>query len=149
MHPLSARASLVAELLAVLCMAGACAENTSAQPSERPVAPYTVTVALGKPAVIPEEALTVELLEVNDGRCPVGVPCVWAGHATVRLQVGKAGGASVPLVVGTPAPASMHLPLDATLGSYRFALASLEPGNSLSSPVAQSAYRATVRVSKL
>jgi hypothetical protein len=43
----------------------------------------------------------------------------------------------------------MNLPFEATYGSYRFTLLGLEPGNSLANPVAQSAYRATVTVSKL
>ena len=113
------------------------------------MAPYTVTVELGKPAVIPEEALTIELLAVKDNRCAVEVKCVWAGHAEVTLQVCKPGTVAKALVVGTLAPASMNLPFEATYGSYRFALLGLEPGNSLAKPVAQSAYRATVQVSKL
>jgi len=113
------------------------------------MAPYTVTIALGNPVVIPEEALTVELLEVKDSRCAVEVQCVWAGHAEVTLQATKTGAASKAFAIGTLAPASMNLPFEATYGSYRFALLGLEPGNSLSKPAAQSAYRATVAVSKL
>ena len=113
------------------------------------MAPYTVTVELGKPAVIPEEVLTVELVAVKDNRCAVEVKCVWAGHAEVTLQVSKPGTAAKALAIGTLAPASMNLPFEATYGSYRFALLGLEPGNSLAKPVAQSAYRATVQVSKL
>ncbi len=113
------------------------------------MAPYTVTVQLGKPAVIPEEALTVELVAVKDNRCAVEVKCVWAGHAEVTLQVSKSGTAAKALVIGTLAPANMNLPFEATYGSYRFTLLGLEPGNSLANPVAQSAYRATVAVSKL
>jgi hypothetical protein len=113
------------------------------------MAPYSVTVTLGKPAVISEEALTVELLAVKDNRCAVEVKCVWAGHAELTLQVSKPGTAAKALVIGTLAPASMNLPFEATYGSYRFTLLGLEPGNSLSKPVAQSDYRATIQVSKL
>ena len=113
------------------------------------MAPYTVTVEIEKPAVIPEEALTVELVAVKDNRCAVEVKCVWAGHAEVTLQVSKLGTAAQAIAIGTLAPASMNLPFEAKYGSYRFALLGLEPGNSLSNPVAQSAYRATVTVSKL
>ena len=113
------------------------------------MAPYTVTVELGKPALIPEETLTVELLEVKDNRCAVEVQCVWAGHAEVMLQVRKPGAAPKALAIGTLAPANMNLPFEATYGSYRFTLLGLEPGNSLAKPVAQSLYRATVKVSKL
>ena len=149
MHLLPARVPLVAALVSTLRMANACAEDPSAQPSRRQMAPYTVTLELGKPAVIPQEALNVELLEVKDNRCAVEVQCVWAGHAEVTLRVSKARTAAQALVIGTLAPASMKLPFEATYGSYRFALLGLEPGNSLSKPVAQSAYRATVQVSNL
>ena len=149
MHLVPKGAALVPALLSALCMVSACAQNPPAEPPKRQLAPYTVTVALGKPAVIPEEALTVELLEVKDNRCAVEVQCIWAGHAEVTLQVSKAGTASKALAIGTLAPASMNLPFEATYGSYRFALLGLEPGNSLLKPVAQSAYRATVQVSKL
>ena len=149
MHRLPTNAALVAALLSALCVASACAQNPTAEPPKRQLAPYTVTVALGKPAVIPEEALTVELLEVKDNRCAVEVQCIWAGHAEVTLQVSKAGAASKALAIGTLAPARMNLPFEATYDSYRFALLGLEPGNSLLKPAAQSAYRATVKVSKL
>ena len=149
MHLLPTSAALLASLVSVLCMASACAQNPPAEPPKRQMAPYTVTVSLGKPAVILEEALTVELLEVKDNRCAVEVQCIWAGHAEVTLQVAKAGAASKALAIGTLAPASMNLPFEATYGSYRFALLGLEPGNSLLKPAAQSAYRAAVQVSKL
>lgn len=110
------------------------------------MAPSTVTIELGRPARISEEGLLVELVAVKDDRCPVEVKCIWAGHAAVTLHVSKAGKAAEDIVVGTPAPASMNLPFEASYGPYRFTLVTLEPGNSLN-PVAQSAYRATVQVS--
>jgi hypothetical protein len=111
------------------------------------VATYTIIVAPGATAIVPEEGLAISVIAVNDDRCPVEVQCVWAGHAGVTLQVSK-GGASAEITIGTPAPAGMKLPLEATYGSYRFWLVGLEPGKSLSKPVAQASYRATVQVSK-
>ena len=113
------------------------------------MAPYTVTVEIGKPAVIPEEALTVELVAVKDNRCAVEVRCIWAGHAEVTLKATKAGTPSENLAIGTLAPAGMNLPFGSTYGSYRFSLLRLAPDNSLSNPPAQSDYRATVKVSRL
>ena len=149
MHRLRKNAALVAGLLSAVCMVTACAQNPPAELPSRQLAPYTVTVAVGKPVVIPEEALTVELLEVKDNRCAIEVQCIWAGHAEVTLQVSKPGTAAKALAIGTLAPASMNLPFEATYGSYRFALLGLEPGNSLLKPVPLSGYRATVKVSKL
>ena len=111
------------------------------------MATYTVTVAVGAPASVAEEGLTISAVAVKDDRCPVEVQCIWAGHAGVTLQVSK-GGSPAEITIGTPAPASMKLPSEATYGSYRFSLVSLEPAKSLSKPAAQSAYRATVQVSK-
>jgi hypothetical protein len=127
--------------------ASACAGSQQAETKKGHVQPYTVIVAVGAPAVVAEEELTVSALAIKDDRCPVEVRCVWAGHAEVRLQASKSGTAA-EVTVGTPAPASMNLPSEATYGSYRFTLLSLEPVKSLSNPVAQSAYRATIQISK-
>jgi hypothetical protein len=111
------------------------------------VKPFAVTVALGKPVLSPEEALTVELLAVKDDRCALEVQCVWSGHAEVTLRVSKLGSDAKTLVLGTLAPAGMNLPPEATYGSYRFALLGLEPRNSLVRRVPQALYRARVQVS--
>ena len=144
---LSARAVPVLSLTAVLFGASACAGSQRAETQRGQVPPYKVTVAIGTPVSVPEEGLAISVVAVKDDRCPVEVQCVWAGHAAVTLLVAKAG-ASAEITIGTPAPASMKLPSEATYGSYRFALLNLEPGKSLTAPVAQSAYRATVQVSK-
>jgi len=138
----------VAHLAAALFGACACAGSQQAEIQRGQVAPYTVTVGVAALATIPEEGLTISVVAVKDDRCPVEVQCVWAGHAAVTLQVSKAGAAD-EIKIGTPAPASMKLPSEATYGSYRFSLLSLEPSKSLSKPAIQSAYRATVQVSKL
>jgi hypothetical protein len=148
-HPISTRSPFVVALLVALFVAGACAGEPSVQPPRLQLAPYTVTVAVGKPALIPEEALTVELLEVKDNRCAVEVKCVWAGHTELTLQVSKPGTAAKALAIGTLAPASMNLPFEATYASYRLSLLGLEPANSIANPVPQSLYRATVKVTKL
>ena len=140
-------AVLLSALVAVLFGASACAGDQRAETQRRQVAPYTVTVAVGASAVVPEEGLTVSAVAIKDDRCPVEVQCVWAGHAEVTLQVSKAGVAT-EITIGTPTPASMNLPFEAAVGSYRFSLLSLEPGKSLSNPAAPSIYRATVQVSK-
>jgi len=141
-------AASVAVSAPVLFGVSACAGSQQAKTQRGQVAPYIVTVGVGAPATIPEEGLNISVVAVKDDRCPVEVQCVWAGHAVVTLQVSKAGTAD-EIKIGTPAPASMKLPSEATYGSYRFSLLSLEPGKSLSKPAAQSAYRATVQVSKL
>ena len=138
---------LVGASAAVLFAVSACAESQRTETQAGQVAPYTVTVAIGAPASVPEEGLSISVVSIKDDRCPVEVQCVWAGHAGVTLQVSK-GGAAAEITIGTPAPASMKLPSEATYGPYRSSLVSLEPAKSLSNPAAQSAYQATVHVSK-
>ena len=108
---------------------------------------YTIIAAVGSTASVPEEGLTLSVVAVHDDRCPVEVQCIWAGHAAVTLRVSK-GGDSAEISIGTPAPASMKLPSEATHGPYRFSLVGLEPGKSLAQPVAPSAYRATIQISR-
>lgn len=104
----------------------------------------TIVLSRGTPARIPAKSLTIELVSVKDDRCPEGVTCIWAGHATVALAVSKPGIATRTITVGTSAPAHMGLPYDAVHEGYRFHLAKLEPGNT-QSPTTR--YRATVQVS--
>src|SRR3546814_8055364 len=104
---------------------------------------HTVTVARGKPATIPDESLRIELVSVKDDRCPVGVSCIWAGHAAVTLKVSKPGSATRTVTIGSEAPPSMGLPYDAAFANYRLHLVKLEPGNT-HAPI--TAYRATISV---
>jgi hypothetical protein len=110
---------------------------------------HAIVLARGGKAVIADESLTVELAEINDSRCPAKVTCIWAGHATVTLQVGKRGSPAGRVVIGTEAPSSMDLPTDADYGGYLFHLVELEPGNADGSTQAASSQRATITVSRL
>jgi hypothetical protein len=116
--------------------------------SETQAAEHTLVLMHGRPGEIPSEALTLALTSIKDGRCPTEVQCLWAGHATVNLQVSKAGLAPQTVTIGTPAPASMGFPGEASYEGYRIRLIRLEPWNTQDGP-ALSAYRATVGVSKL
>jgi hypothetical protein len=153
MTPLTTCALLIANWLCAACLTGTCEIGTRAEapgPASPPrSAPYTITLSMGKRAVVPEEALTVELLGVKDNRCPVEVQCVWAGYAEAALRVSKDGAAPASLVVGALAPVPGNAAVQSTYDSYRFNLLSVEPANSMAKPVPQSDYRATVKVSRL
>jgi hypothetical protein len=137
-------------LLCAPCVIGDCGAAPRAQAPKRDTPSYTVTVSAGSRAAIPEEALTIELTGVKDDRCAAEVKCVWAGSADITLQVSKAGAAPASLTIATAAPPQQGGPTrEPTYDSYRFSVVGLEPGNSMSKPVAQSQYRATVGVSKL
>ena len=106
---------------------------------------YVVVVSQGQAVFIAAESLKLELLDANDGRCPPDVTCVWAGHATVTLQVTKADGSAEKIVIGTFAPADFKLPFDATSAGYAFHLEALE---SRPDSNGKSVPHATVRISK-
>ena len=148
MHSFAFRLALVPPLLSLLSIMSACAADPKVPSPSSSSPSYTITLALGNKIVISAEALTVELLSVKDSRCPSGAQCVWAGHATATVQVGKVGSTPETLVIGTRAPPSMKLPFEATYGSYRLTLLGLEPANSVSAPVALPLYRATVQIAQ-
>ena len=108
---------------------------------------HTIVLARGQQAVIADESLTIELVEINDSRCPAKVTCIWAGHAAVTLQVSKPGSVAGRVVIGSEAPSRMDLPSDTSYGGYRFQLVELEPGNADGSQA--SSQRATIKVSRL
>jgi len=110
---------------------------------------HTIVLARGQQAVIADESLTVELVEINDSRCPAKVTCIWAGHAAVTLQVGKPGLVAGRVVIGSEAPSSMKLPSDASYGGYLFHLVELERGNADGSTQVTPSQRATINVSRL
>ena len=109
----------------------------------------TIVLARGQQVVIADESLTVELVEINDSRCPVKVTCIWAGHAAVTLQVGKPGSPAGRVVIGTDAPDSMGLPGDADYEGYSYRLVELERGNTDGTTQSVPAQRATIKVSRL
>jgi hypothetical protein len=119
--------------------------NPAAEPTASPQA-RIVTLAPGEPLVIADESLTLTLVDVKDRRCPQEVQCIWAGHAAVTLQVGKAGWDAELVTIGTYAPAGMKLPFDAQYGHYQLHLVGLKPGKSALAPVALPQYRATITV---
>lgn len=110
---------------------------------------HTLVLARGQQATIADASLSVELVEINDSRCPANVTCIWAGHAAVTLQVGRPGSPAERVVIGTEAPDSMGLPGDAGYAGYSFHLLELERGNADGSTPSVPAQRATIKVSKL
>ena len=110
---------------------------------------HTIVLARGQQTVIADESLTVELTEINDSRCPVKVTCIWAGHATVTLQVSKPGLVAGRVIIGSEAPSSMNLPSDAHYGGYLFHLVELERGSADGSTQVTHSQRATIKVSRL
>ena len=135
-----------ARLLASAACGGA---GDSASPPKDPArGAYTVTLRSGEPSVISPDALTLHLIDVNDSRCPIDALCVWAGHASVAVQVVQAGHAGETLQIGLPAPPEKQLPGEASYRGYRFSLQGLDPAPRAAVPVPLDQYRAAVRVER-
>lgn len=121
-----------------------------AAPTAAPVgASYTVVLRHGHSEQIPQFKLGLELLSVQDSRCPSGARCIWAGQATATLLVRHADEAAVQLVVGTPTPPEMHLPFQAQSGAFQFTLKALEPLPDTQGPAADKLLRVTLLVEKI
>ena len=151
MSPVAGCALEIARWCAV-CLTGTCDLNLRAEaPKPAPAtgsATYTIVVSKEQPATIPQESLTVDVLNVKDSRCAVEVKCVWAGYAELTLRVTRAGGETATVVVGGLPSAQSAAPSEPRVGPYRFSLVSLEPGNSMAKPIAPTSYRATLSVEK-
>jgi hypothetical protein len=103
MRPAACALALLLAAPLTACAAGpeaAAAEDSA--PEDRTVdLPATVTLALGERVIARAPDLAVRFVDVSeDSRCPEGVTCVWAGRATVQVEVGDGEAPTVPLEVG-------------------------------------------------
>ena len=140
----SCAARLRAVLGALAVAAGVALPGCAGKP---PAGPYTIDLALRSPVVIAAEGLHVELLAVDDKRCPVDVVCVWAGYAAVTIRVACCGIAPADLLIGTAAASTTGLPGPGRYGRFRFSLLDLQPPQRQSVPPGGLNYRALLRVS--
>lgn len=146
------RATLVSFVLFVVALTGCATDRAGTAgdgQSQVSSSVHTLVLARGGKAVIADGSLSVELIEINDSRCPAKATCIWAGHAAVTLRVSKPGLVAGRVVIGSEAPSSMKLPSDADYGGYLFHLVELERGNADGSTQVTSSQRATIKVSRL
>lgn len=106
----------------------------------------TIVVAIGRNGRTVNRAISIQLLDVKDSRCPRGARCIWAGHATALLLVTTAGSRPESVTVGTVAPPERKLPTDTVVGGHRLHLIALTPGPVAERRVAKSRYRATIEI---
>ncbi|MDO8650768.1 MAG: hypothetical protein Q7R66_01065 [Undibacterium sp.] len=120
--------------------------NDCNRPKADAGAQYSLTLQLGQAQTIAQEALTVQLDDVMDSRCPVGAKCIWAGIAAVKLTVSHSGSVAQSLMLDTSTPQQLQ-PLQSTEQRIlRVSLQSLDPIPSIQSVIAKEAYRATVLI---
>lgn len=106
----------------------------------------TVTLSAASPVQVAREPLSLQIVAVQDRRCASDVRCVWAGHATVAVQVRRQGASPHIVLLGTPSPPAMHLPGEANAGPYHLRLVDLTPANHSATPPSLLQYRARVQV---
>ena len=139
--------------LALLLLSGLALSASAATPTDEKRAmssskPTVISLKYHQPLTLAGEALTVEVVEIHDSRCPPGARCVWAGQATVSLKVSPKGQPEVTLLLGTSAPPAMNLPSDASFGAYQFSLISLEPRPSTAEAIKPETYEIQVSILK-
>jgi hypothetical protein len=103
-----------------------------------------VELKAGQSAAVTGESFTLTFERVaSDSRCPVGVQCVWAGDAVVRLAV--TGPKGEP---GTVELHTQQLAREATFQGFKIRLVQLLPAPSASDKIPADRYVATLVVSR-
>ncbi len=103
------------------------------------------TLAPGESVRIQGEGPSVAFDSVkDDSRCPSGVNCVWEGDAVVVLTLSQPGRNRATAELHT----SGRFAQAASYGEFEVALIRLAPEPKVGDQIAQSAYRATLRVTR-
>jgi hypothetical protein len=130
----SAIAKVITFLLCTACSVGPPAQPASVGLSQ----PFSLRV--GESARTHDGALVIGFEGVTvDSRCPKGERCVWAGDATVRVWLQKAGSTRLTRELHT-APGATH----ADGAASRLRLVRLDPAAVSGKAIAQSDYIATL-----
>jgi hypothetical protein len=102
------------------------------------------TLREGQVLAVEDAGVRLRLLAVpEDSRCAQDVVCVWSGNAVVQLEV-RADNVMDTLALNTHVGAK-----EGIVGGYLIKLVGLTPAPLSSKPIAQSDYRATLRVSRV
>lgn len=122
------------------------APTTSATASTALAGKYALTLQLGQAQTIPQQALRIEMTEVNDSRCPVGATCIRAGIAAVTVTVKglDAGAVASSVMLDTSAAKDVTLNQAGVARTFRLSLQTLQPLATVQAAVAPDAYRASV-----
>jgi hypothetical protein len=129
-------------LLALATLAVGCGSATG--PSDVALA-EEFTLAPAEWVRIRGEGLTVAFDSVlSDSRCPTNARCVWEGDAVVALTLSQPGRPRATVELHT----SARFARTAVYGDFEVALTGLEPQPPDGNPIPQTAYRATLRVTR-
>jgi len=129
-------------LLAIAASALGCGSGT--EPDQVSLA-QEFTLAPGHSAHVQGEDLTVVFDQVaSDSRCPANVTCVWEGDAAVLLTLTQPPRDRAAVELHT----SPRFPQKIRYGDLEVALRALDPEPREGIAIAQTAYRATLRVTR-
>ncbi len=133
---------VIAPLTLALLLAS-CASASVQRVQEPPPPEGTVVLAIGTPQRAPGSELTVAFeAVVADSRCPIGVQCIWAGDAAVRLRL------SAPNLAHTTA--TLHTNLDTaketTYAGWKVSLQAVTPAPTADAAVRADDYRVTLLI---
>jgi hypothetical protein len=143
----SRTSALFAVLLGVALMSCHAAEPARADAPDANLN-EAFTLGGGQEAVIASEKLRLRFSDVlEDSRCPTQVDCFWTGQARIAILVQPDGSGSSTMEFNTN-PAPGQTVKEATVGSYRIALQSLDPYPQTPDSVPLEDYRATLVVQR-
>jgi hypothetical protein len=140
----TARRTLFAIVCLLLFWSGA-AQTANAQRYERasPGRPFSLRV--GRELTLPRERLRVRFVDVKeDSRCPANVTCVWAGNASVRIELSTNRRDSQTVTLNTAGNAT--LPGEVQYRRFRVRLVKLTPYPRSAGKIAQRSYTVTLQV---
>ena len=133
---------LVPVLVALAAAAVGCGSGT--EPDEVGLA-KEFTLAAGDSVRIQGEGLTVAFDSVtSDSRCPTNVNCVWEGDAVVVVTLTHPARERASVELHT----SGRFARSVRYGDFEVALVKLAPEPREGSPISQTAYRATLQVTR-
>lgn len=129
-------------LLALAAVAVGCGSGTEPDPVGLA---QEFTLAAGESVRIRGETLGVAFDSVSaDSRCPVDVTCVWEGDAVVVVTLTDPARQPATVELHT----SGRFAQAAGYGDFEVTLVKLAPEPKAGNPIPQSAYRATLRVTR-
>lgn len=106
--------------------------------------PAEIQVKIGSEKRESRSRITVRFVSVvEDSRCPVGVDCVWAGNAQIRVKVRRGAGSWKTVKLNTGKGEQT-----VRISGYEIRLKSLTPAPHAEKPLDKAKYSATLEIRK-
>lgn len=103
-----------------------------------------IKVGIGRTKSIVRDRLNLRFLTVvEDSRCPIGVNCIQAGNAQIKVQISKPGGQPKIFELNTNGPNQSIM-----VEGYEVKLTSLTPHPKAGVSIRPGSYTATISVAK-